>query len=81
MTQGERNKFYIARCLINGKMTISEAALVSGLSERQVKRLKKGVKEHGESFVIHKNRGYDLARLAILTTQSLNVSGNFNYVD
>lgn len=57
MTQDERNKLYVARCLLDGKMTISEAAETLGLSERQVKRLKKGVKEHGESFVIHKNRG------------------------
>ncbi|MCL6479894.1 MAG: ISNCY family transposase [Peptococcaceae bacterium] len=57
MTQEERNKLYIARCLIDGKMTISEAALVSGLSERQLKRIKRGVKEQGDAFVIHKNRG------------------------
>jgi len=38
-------------------MTISEAAEILSLSERQVKRIKKGVKEHGEAFVIHKNRG------------------------
>ncbi|OPY59272.1 MAG: Integrase core domain protein [Pelotomaculum sp. PtaU1.Bin035] len=57
MTQDERNKLYVARCLLDGKMTISEAAETLGLSERQVKRIKKGVKEHGESFVIHKNRG------------------------
>lgn len=57
MTQNERNKLYVARCLLDGKMTIREAAEILGLSERQVKRIKKGVKEHGESFVIHKNRG------------------------
>lgn len=57
MTQDERNKLYIARCLLEGKMTISEAAENLGLSERQVKRIKKGVKEHGDAFVIHKNRG------------------------
>lgn len=57
MTQAERNKHYVARCLLDGKMTISEAAETLGLSERQVKRIKKGVKENGESFVIHKNRG------------------------
>lgn len=57
MTQNERNKLYVARCLLNGKMIISEAAEILGLSERQVKRLKKGVKEHGDAFVIHKNRG------------------------
>ena len=47
MTQRERTKLYVARCLLDGKMTISEAAEVLGLSERQVKRIKKGVKEHG----------------------------------
>lgn len=57
MTQEERNKLYIARSLIEGKMTIREAAEASGLSERQWKRIKKGVKEHGDAFVIHKNRG------------------------
>lgn len=57
MTQDERNKLYLARCLLEGKMTISEAAEMLGLSERQVKRIKKGVKEHGDAFVIHKNRG------------------------
>jgi len=57
MTQNERNKLYAARCLIDGKMTVREAAEFLGLSERQVKRIKKGVAEHGEAFVIHKNRG------------------------
>lgn len=57
MTQDERNKLYVARCLLDGKMTISEAAEILSLSERQVKRIKKGVKEYGEAFVIHKNRG------------------------
>jgi len=57
MTQNERNKLYVARCLLDGKMTIAEAAEVLGLSERQVKRLKKGVREHGDAFVVHKNRG------------------------
>lgn len=57
MTQEERTKLYIARSLIDGKMTIKEAAEVSGLSERQWKRIKKGVREQGDAFVIHKNRG------------------------
>ncbi|MGI6574562.1 MAG: ISNCY family transposase [bacterium] len=57
MTQDERNKLHIARCLLEGKMTISEAAEILGLSERQVKRIKKGVKEYGDAFVVHKNRG------------------------
>lgn len=57
MTQVERNKLYIARSLLDGKTTIGEAAELLGLSERQVMRLKKGVREHGDAFVIHKNRG------------------------
>ncbi|MDN5363177.1 MAG: hypothetical protein PWQ91_238, partial [Eubacteriales bacterium] len=43
MTQKERNKLYVARCLLDGKMTIKEAAEILGLSERQVIRIKKGV--------------------------------------
>ncbi|MEA4925471.1 MAG: helix-turn-helix domain-containing protein [Syntrophomonadaceae bacterium] len=42
MTREERNKLYIARNLLDGKMTIREAAELLSLSERQVKRLKKG---------------------------------------
>jgi len=57
MTQEERTRLYIARCLIDGKMTISEAVEVSDLSERQWKRIKKGVKEQGDAFVMHKNKG------------------------
>ena len=57
MTQEERTRLYIARSLIDGRMTIREAAELSGLSERQWKRIKKGVKEWGDAFVIHKNRG------------------------
>lgn len=57
MTQDERNKLHIAHSLLEGKMIISDAAELLGLSERQVKRIKKGVKEYGDAFVIHKNRG------------------------
>jgi len=38
-------------------MTSRDAAEVLNLSERQIKRLKAGVKKEGEVFVIHKNRG------------------------
>jgi len=57
MTQEERNKLYVARCLLDKKITIEEGAELLHLSERQVKRLKKGVREQGDAFVIHKNRG------------------------
>ena len=57
MTQEERNKLYVASCLLDKKITIEEGAELLHLSERQVKRLKKGVREQGDAFVIHKNRG------------------------
>jgi transposase len=38
-------------------MESRDAAEVLNLSERQIKRLKAGVKKDGEVFVIHKNRG------------------------
>lgn len=38
-------------------MIISDAVAASDLSERQWKRIKKGVIEYGDAFVIHKNRG------------------------
>jgi len=38
-------------------MTSRDAAEVLSLSERQIRRLKAGVKKDGEVFVIHKNRG------------------------
>lgn len=74
MTQDERNKLYVARCLIEGKMTVSDASEVLGLSERQVKRIKKGVKEQGEAFVIHKNRGRKPSHALTNEIQSLVVN-------
>ena len=38
-------------------MTNRDALEVLSLSERQIKRLKAGVKKEGEVFVVHKNRG------------------------
>ena len=57
MSQKQRTRLHVAHCLIQGKMQISEAALILDLSERQVIRLKKGVSEYGDVFVIHKNAG------------------------
>jgi len=57
MTQQEIKKLNIVNQAINGYMTVKEAAQALNLSERQIKRLKKGVKEKGPSFVIHKSRG------------------------
>ena len=50
-------RVYVIKSLIDDKMTSSDAAEVLNLSERQIKRLKAGVKKDGEVFVIHKNIG------------------------
>ena len=55
--QEERNKLYVARGLLDKKITIEEGAELLHLKRSQVKRLKKGVREQNEVFVIHKNRG------------------------
>lgn len=43
--------------ILKSRLSIAEAAHLMGLSERQVKRLKKGVEQHGIGFLAHKARG------------------------
>jgi transposase len=57
MTKKELVRVHVIKSLIEDKMTSRDAAEVLNLSERQIKRLKVGVKKEGEVFVIHKNRG------------------------
>jgi hypothetical protein len=57
MTKKELVRVYVIKSLIEDKMTSRDAAEVLSLSERQIKRLKAGVKKEGEVFVVHKNRG------------------------
>lgn len=57
MTKKELVRVYVIKSLVDDKMTSRDAAEVLNLSERQIKRLKAGVKKDGEVFVIHKNRG------------------------
>lgn len=57
MTQTQLNRFKVISLVIEGKATVAEAAEDLKLSERQVKRLKKGVKEQGPEFLIHSNTG------------------------
>lgn len=43
--------------VIANKVTVKQAAEILKLSERQIKRLKKGMKQEGAAFLAHKNRG------------------------
>jgi transposase len=57
MTQREMTRLIVIHQTIDKVITIREAAELLDLSERQVIRLKKGVLEEGDAFIIHKNRG------------------------
>jgi transposase len=57
MTQEQLKKYQVISMAAEGRITIREAAESLGLSERQIKRLKKGVMEEGPAFLIHKNTG------------------------
>jgi transposase InsO family protein len=57
MTQKQINRYHVIKDSLESKLTVAEAALALGISERQVTRLRKGVKKEGASFLIHKNKG------------------------
>jgi transposase len=56
LTQKEIMKLQIITQALDGTLTVRQAAELLSLSERQVKRLKKGVTLEGPSSVIHKNK-------------------------
>lgn len=57
LSRKEANRVYVMEKVVSGKMTIQQAAENLNLSERQIKRLKKGMKQEGVAFLAHKNRG------------------------
>ena len=57
MTKKDLKKYTIIQDCINGFYTVPQAASLLKLSDRQIQRLKKEVKEKGPQGVIHKNRG------------------------
>ena len=57
MSEKQLNRFSIISKTISSYMTIAEAAVSLGLSERHIIRLKQGVIAEGANFLIHKNTG------------------------
>jgi transposase len=55
MSQKQLNKYTVIDKVIDGQLTIVEAAAALGITTRQVIRLKKGVIAEGAQFLIHKN--------------------------
>ena len=54
----EAKRINVVEQLVQGAITVSQAAGLLAHSERQVKRIKKGVKEQGLAFLVHKNRDH-----------------------
>jgi len=52
MNQRQINRYHIVMKSLEGKMTVAETAVSLGISERQVTRLRNGVKEEGAVFLI-----------------------------
>jgi transposase len=57
LSEKESRRVYVMERLMEGVVTVKEASCVLGLSERQIKRLKAGVKERGIAALAHGNRG------------------------
>lgn len=57
MNTKEEHKLHIIKCVVANKLTIKEASDRLKLSERQVKRLKRRLKENGVLSILHRNCG------------------------
>lgn len=53
ITMEEAKRYDVINAVLDGKMTNREASGAVGLSERQIKRLKKKVKSEGFAGVVH----------------------------
>src|SRR5579872_4143378 len=53
LTSKEKEKYQIIQDCIDGKLTKSQAAVMLGISPRQIKRLKAKVREEGQEGVVH----------------------------
>ena len=57
MTQEQIKRYHVIMDSLEGKLTVAAAAEGLGISERQITRLRNGVKEEGAAFLMHKNKG------------------------
>ena len=57
LSQTEWKRALVVQRLLDGQMSVEEAALVLGLSQRQIFRLKAKVKAQGPAALAHGNRG------------------------
>ncbi|MGB4433038.1 MAG: helix-turn-helix domain-containing protein [Bacillota bacterium] len=53
MSAKEARRVFVMEEVVEGRITVREAAAYLNLSERQVKRLKRGMKEKGVLALVH----------------------------
>ncbi len=57
LTQREQEKLTVIQDCLSGRLTKAQAAVMLGISTRQVKRLKGDVRKYGRLAVVHKLKG------------------------
>ncbi len=57
VSQKEMHRMHVVRLTIEGRETVGRGAKLLGISSRQMKRLRRKLKEHGEQGLLHGNRG------------------------
>jgi hypothetical protein len=57
MSTKELKRLPVIHNVINKQITQTEAANVLGLCDRQIRRISRAVKEHGDTAIIHRSRG------------------------
>jgi transposase InsO family protein len=57
VSQREIHRMHVVRLTIEGRETVGRAARLLGISPRQMKRLRRKMKERGEEGLLHGNRG------------------------
>ena len=55
--QKELKRLHVIRKVIEGALTQIEASELVGLSERQIRRIVKRIKEEGDGGIRHRSRG------------------------
>jgi len=57
LTKREQEKLHIINACLSGELTKAQAAVMLGISTRQVKRLKSRVRDEGPLSIIHGLKG------------------------
>ena len=57
MSQGELHRIHVVGLIVEGRESVGRGAKLLGISARQMKRLRRKLKERGVEGLLHGNRG------------------------